>query len=197
MTFFVAAFSMLAKLVRVDGHISSEEIDTIEKFMQEDLNLGYGSRQAAVNIFHAAIDSAQTFEDFATQFAHSFQHQPRLLELMIDVLLRVALADGVLSNDEERLILSAAHIFGFSDERYRQLRSEHVADTEKYYSVLGCRPEDSDDQIKKQYRKLVFEYHPDKIVSKGLPDEFIKLAQTKFNEIQEAYDHIRQERGIK
>jgi len=197
MTFFVATFSMLAKITGADGHVSREEIDSIENFMRQDLNLSPGSRQAAVNIFHAAGDSPQTFQDFAAQFHNAFQYQPRLLEMMVDVLLRVSVSDGNLSELEERLIISAVNIFGFSDEIYRKLRSKYVAEFERYYAVLGCSRSDSVEQIKKQYRKLVFEYHPDKIMSKGLPDEFMKLAHDKFREIQEAYEYIKQERGIK
>ena len=52
------------------------------------------------------------------------------------------------------------------------------------------------DEVKKQYRKLVTEYHPDKIEAKGLPEEFVQLASDKFREIQEAYDAIKKERGM-
>jgi DnaJ like chaperone protein len=62
--------------------------------------------------------------------------------------------------------------------------------------VLGVQPTDPDDVIKQQYRKLVQDYHPDKIISKGLPEEFVKFANDKFREIQQAYDTIRKERGI-
>ena len=52
------------------------------------------------------------------------------------------------------------------------------------------------EEIKKQYRKLVSEYHPDKIASKGLPEEFTKFANDKFREIKEAYEAIKEERGF-
>lgn len=68
--------------------------------------------------------------------------------------------------------------------------------SEKYYAILGCSKDDPDDRIKKQYRTLAFEYHPDKIASKGLPEEFIQLANDKFREIQEAYDAVKKERGL-
>jgi DnaJ like chaperone protein len=67
---------------------------------------------------------------------------------------------------------------------------------EKYYAILQSTKQDSDDHIKKQYRKLVMEYHPDKIISKGLPEEFNQLAHDKFREIQEAYEIVKKERGI-
>jgi len=197
LTFFVATFSMLAKLVRTDGRIGKEEIDTIERFMAEDLNLDPESRRYARNIFQTALNSYETFDGFATQFYHHFRYQPQFMELIIDILLRVAAADGPLSEKEEKVIRSAVGIFNISETRYRQIRSKYVKEVEKYYSVLGCRPSDSDDTIKQRYRKLVQDYHPDKIVSKGLPEEFVKFAQDKFREIQEAYGIVKTERGMK
>lgn len=196
LTFFVAAFSMLAKLTKADGNITKEEIDSIENFMVYDLNLSPESRRVAVNIFQTAIDSRESFQDFAAQFYNQFRFQPQILEFMIDILLRVSLADGALSESEEKLILAAARMFTFSDQEYRKIKSRHVKEVEKFYAVLGCKSNDSDDQIKKQYRKLVMEYHPDTIASKGLPEEFTKFAEDKFREIHEAYEAIKKERGI-
>ena len=196
-TFFVAAFSMLAKLAKADGRISQAEIDTIENFMVYDLNLNPESRHLAINIFHTAVESPNSFEDFAQQFYGRFREQYQMLDLMIDILLRVSVADGALSQSEERLILSAVKIFNFSDEKYQKLKSKYIHDVEKYYAILGCDSHDSNEHIKKQYRKLVSDYHPDKIASKGLPEEFTKFANDKFREIQEAYEIIKKERNIR
>ncbi len=196
-TFFIAAFSMLAKLAKADGRVSEEEIDAVNKFMLYDLNLDPESRMAAMNIFNTAIESSESFDDFASQFYNQFHVQPQMLELMIDILLRVSIADGTMSESEERLIRSAARIFNFTDERYQKLKSKYIQEFEKYYAILGCGKNDTNEHIKSRYRKLVMEYHPDKIVSKGLPEEFTKFAQDKFREIQDAYDYIRKERGIK
>ena len=197
LTFFVAAFSMLAKLAKVDGRITQGEIDAINRFMLQDLNLDPYSRMVAMNIFQAAVDSSNTFEEFASQFYGQFHAQPQLLELMIDILLRVSVADGEMSPREESMIMSAVKIFGFNEAAYQQLRSRYIQTAGKYYAILGVRPEDSDEEIKSRYRKLVMEYHPDRIVSKGLPEEFTKFAQEKFREIQNAYDEIKKERGVK
>ncbi len=196
-TFFVAAFSMLAKLAKADGRISREEIGAVENFMVHDLNLDARSRNIAMNVFHTAIESQDNFHDFAVQFYNQFHSQYQMLDLMIDILIRVSVADGVLSQSEERLILDAVRIFNFSDEKYRKLKSRYVQDSDKYYAILGCEKRDSVEHIKKQYRKLVSDYHPDKIASKGLPEEFIKFANDKFREIQESYDIIKKEKGIK
>jgi DnaJ like chaperone protein len=150
-----------------------------------------------MNIFHTALESPGSFEDFATQFYAQFQMQPQLLEVMVDILLRVSIADGALTATEEKLILKAVKAFHFSDKRYQTLKSKYVRDINKYYATLGTDATASNEEIKKQYRKLVQEYHPDKIASKGLPEEFTRFAETKFREIQEAYDTIKKERHLK
>lgn len=196
MAFFVSTFSMLAKLAHADGRISPEEIRTVEDFMAHELNLSPESKRFAVEIFETAINSPIAFQDFAAQFYQQFQNQPQLLDLMIDVLLRLSVADGDLSKREEELITTAARIFHFSEQKYKELRSRYAQDFEKYYATLGTDSNASDDEIKQRYRKLAKEYHPDKIAAKGLPEEFTKFANDKFREIQEAYDTIKQERGM-
>jgi len=192
--FFIGAFSMLAKLSQADGRVSQAEVTSIEKFMAFDLNLNRESQTVAMNIFQAAMASPGTFQEFAAQFYERFRFQPQLLHVMLDILLRVSIADGTLSRVEERLILSAKSIFSISDSQYVAIKSKYTTDTDKYYAILGITRNDSDEVIRTRYRKLVKEYHPDMIASKGLPEEFTKLAEDKFREIQEAYDRVREER---
>ncbi len=203
-TFFVAAFSMLAKLVKADGRITREEIAAIERFMSVDLNLTPRSRQVAMNIFNTALEAPQSFDAFATQFRDQFRHQPQLLDLMLDIMLRVSVADGAMGRHEDALVQAAARIFGFSDRQYDDLRrrylrtpgAEQNAELGRHYAGLNCRPEDSDEEVKRQYRKLVQDFHPDKIAAKGLPEEFTKFAQEKFQQIQQAYEAVKKARGM-
>ncbi len=197
LTFFVAAFSMLAKLTQADGRVTQAEIDSIESFMEKDLRLDPQGRHAAENIFRTALNAPGTFADFAGQFYGNFHGQPQLIELMVDILLRVAVSDGKMTDAEESMILSAVKMFNFSASRYQQLKSKYIQTADSAYAVLGCRPEDSDEQVKRCYRQRVQEYHPDKIAAKGLPDEFTRFAQDKFREIQEAWEQIKNARGIK
>jgi DnaJ like chaperone protein len=125
-----------------------------------------------------------------------FRTQPHIIALMMDVLFRVGAADGRLSDAEDQTLRSAARIFNVSDIEFNRLKSKYVRSADKYYAVLKCDETASNEEIKKQYRKLVTEYHPDKIQAKGLPEEFIKFANDKFAEIQEAYDQIRKKRGF-
>lgn len=196
MTFFVAAFSMLAKLVQADGRVTEDEIATIERFMQEDLRLSPSSRRVAIDIFNTAKTSPHAFEDFARQFYGAFQHRPEILEFMVDILMRVALADRDFSAAEETLIRRAAQIFGLPEPGYQNLKSRHAKTDDRFYRILGVTADASDSEIKARYRSLVKEFHPDRIAAKGLPDEFTEFAETKFREIQEAYEAIKKERGM-
>lgn len=194
LAFFVSTFSMLAKLTKADGRLSSEEIDAIEAFAAHDLNLSPASREVAFNIFNTALDSPASFEDFAIQFYARFRNQPQMIDMMIDILLRVSVADGKLTVAEESLILSAVQIFNMPQSRYEQIKSHYWASSDKAYRILGCQRSDSNEEIKRRYRHLVQSYHPDKIAGKGLPDEFNQLAHEKFREIQAAYEDIKKER---
>lgn len=196
LVFFTAAFSMLAKISKADGQITEDEISAIESFMKRDLQLDLSSQQTAINIFRQAVDSPENFDAFANQFYSVFKNQFNIIELMMDILLRVSTADGSISREEEAILLSATRIFNYSSADYARLKSKYVRETNKYYAVLKCDETASNKEIKKQYRKLATEYHPDKIEAKGLPEEFIKFANDKFKEIQEAYDSIKKERGL-
>ena len=196
LTFFVGSFSMLAKLAAADGNVSPAEVRTVEEFMNRDLRLDPISKQTAVRIFEAALSSGESFEALARQFYGEFREHRQLLDLLIDILVRVAAADGKISDREETLILEAVSIFGFTQDYYRIIRKRYAADTDQAYAVLGCTSADSNETIKKQYKKLVLENHPDRIASKGLPEEFTQYAADKFREIQEAYEAIRRERGF-
>jgi DnaJ like chaperone protein len=197
LAFFVGTFSMLAKLAAADGTVKTEEIKTVESFAINDLGLSAQSRSIAFNIFRTALDSPARFEDFAHQFYERFYNQPQMVEMMIDILLRVGVSDGSLHASEEAMIMNAVGIFSFDQNRYNQLKFRYVGVSDQAYHVLGCSSEDSVDTIKKRYRKLVQDYHPDKIASKGLPEEFNQLAHEKFREIQDAYETIKKERQIK
>lgn len=195
--FFVAVFSMLAKLAKADGRVCEKEISAIDRFMNDDLQLSSESKKVAKDIFRAALESEESFESFAEQFYNQFATQYSFIEIMLDVLIRVSLADGEFSENEEKLILSAVDSFRFKTEDYFKIKSKYISRSDVYHAVLGCDRNDSNEFVKKQYRKLVVEYHPDKIASRGMPEEFEKFAKTKFLEIQEAYEMVCKERGIK
>ncbi|MDA3832718.1 MAG: co-chaperone DjlA [Spirochaetales bacterium] len=198
MAFFVAAFSMLAKIVAVDGEVTPAEQKKVDEFIDHDLRLRGESREAAGRIFKTAQHAQGTFDQFALQFYQIFRTNRQMLDLLIDIFYRVSYADGLLSQAEEALIQRAGRIFRLSQEYLAAVRSRYSAkgSSAGSYAVLGISSEAENDEVKKAYRKLVGEYHPDKIAAKGLPEEFTKFANDKFREIQSAYEEINKARGM-
>jgi len=194
--FFVSVFSMLAKMAKADGKVTQAEIESVEAFMKNQLHLDTQGRNFAINIFRSALNSPESFDNFARQFYYRFQYDPELLEMIIDMLLRVGYADGDITRAEEELAYTAARIFGISSSSFEHIKSRYAKVSKKTYSVLGIDENASDSEIKSRYRKLVHEYHPDKLAAKGVPDEFARYARERFGEIQTAYEEVRKERGF-
>ena len=200
MVFFIGAFSMLARIATVDGRLVPEEQAKINEFIDKDLKLDAQSKAAAMRVFNAALSGSGTFRRFDTQFPLNFRHEPAILELMIDIFYRVAISDGDFSSSEEALIREAAAIFGISAALFESIKQRYVGSAKnsvQAYAVLGLQTNASVDDIKRAYRKLSVEFHPDTIASKGLPEEFTVFATEKFREIQQAYDTLKKERTIK
>ena len=216
-TFFVATFSMLGKMANADGQISDSERNTVIRFMNDDLRLSRQDQDFALRIFDTAAVSAESFEKFAEQFYQYFSGQPQMIEMMMDILVRVALADGILSDKENQFIAQAAVCMRYPAGNVDYLKTKYgyrqnQESSRNYssgsssggsgsslaaaYSVLGCSASDSDETIKAKYKKLIKEYHPDVIASKGLPEEFMKFATEKFDQIQKAYEAIKKVRNL-
>ena len=209
-TFINSLFLMFGHICGCDGVISREEIREVERTMTEMLELNRKSRNAAMASFRQARTAAVPFQTSAVQYFELYQRHPEILESTIQLFINIASADGPLNQAEERLIDTAAMIFGLDPQRVRRMKrprsgaAEHSRTTSfpeldrstDAYSILGCDRNTPVGEIKKNYRKLVLEYHPDTIVSKGLPEDFIKFANQKFNSIQQAYEQIKAERGF-
>jgi DnaJ like chaperone protein len=195
MIFFVATFSMLGKMAAADGQVSSSEIRAIEDFIDRNLRLNIAEKEFAMRIVNTSAASREPFEKFAQQFYSLFNRQPQMLQTMYDILQRVATADNSLTKDEEKILEAAANIFNLNS-RGSSASYSTGSSSDKNYSILGCKKTDSSDTIKSAYKKLVKDYHPDTIASKGLPEEFTKFAAEKFREINQAYEEIRKERNF-
>ena len=191
MFFFLATFSMLGKLSKADGVVSPEELEVVEHLMSENLKLSDEARQFAISVFNAAKNSDSTFNDYARQFYEEFQGNPEVLSSIIDLMLRLAHADGVLHPGEQALIDEAVNIFGVSNE-YQQLKARYSSsnDLQQCYGVLGATEEESLVSVKKKYRKLVMTYHPDRLQANGVSPEFAVAAEDRFKEIQHAFEVI-------
>jgi len=194
-TYFISLFSILGKLSKIDGVVTRDEITVVKDFIN-NLPMAEREKQFARQVFNEAKDSRYSIEDFATELYQAARTQPTLLLSFLDLLFKIAAADGALHPAEETALKSVKNIFKISDTQFENIKAVYFKDFDKYYKILNCTPESSNQEIKSSYKKLVKDFHPDKIVSKGLPEEFIDFASNRFREIQESYEKIRQERGF-
>jgi DnaJ like chaperone protein len=190
--FTIAMIALAAKMAKADGTVTAEEIETFHRLFRVPLK-----EQANVDrIFRLAQQDTAGYEAYATQVSKVLAGNPALLEDILDGLFEIAKADGVFHPGEAQFLERVADIFGFTPNAYRRIRAAHIGpDKGDPYVVLGVDYDASDDEIKATYRMLVRENHPDKLMARGVPEEFISLATDKLATINTAYDKIEKERG--
>ena len=160
------------------------------------------------------ITSAKSFETYTLILACyliGLSYTPldfrdkKVLHEILNALLAIAYADNVLHYKEEKMLIKISEIFKISSVDYNRIKgiyenkkSSSSADKlKRFYNLLGVSDTDSLDSIKKKYRSIIKEYHPDRIQGKGLPDEFINFANKKLVEFNEAYNEIKKQKQDK
>jgi DnaJ like chaperone protein len=192
-TFTIAVVALAGKMARADGVVSEEEFQVFRQAFgvppEEEGNVH--------RIFNLARQDIAGFEYYAGQIARLFVGNPAMLEDVLDGLFEIAKADGVLHPEEARFLERVAEIFGFAPNEYRRIRASHFApELTDPYVILGLSYSADDNELRQTYRKLVRENHPDSLMARGVPQEFIKLATDKLAAINTAYEKICAERGL-
>ena len=195
--FFTATFSVIGAIAKADGHVSKEEIRLVQSVMQQ------------INLFNQGKQSGFPLEDILEQFRQETHRRRNLVRMFIEIQIQAAYADGSIHPAERKMLLHICARLGFSVQEYESLEAmigaqRHYAggvsagpSLEDAYAMLNIDAEVSDAEMKKAYRRLLSQHHPDKLVSKGLPDEMIKIATEKTHEIRRAYEQICEARGLK
>jgi len=193
---FTALFGMLAKIAKADGTVSEEEAQTIKSFMQQ-LGLDDQGKQLAGMIFAKAKDDQHSVYDYAAQFAEVYDDNKDMRIIAYRILFEVAASDGELHPEEDNILRNIIEPLGLDAAMYNLFADEFFGRTlalSEHYQLLDCTAESSDADIKRAYRSKCIEYHPDKIMSKGLPDSFVKFADEQMKMITCAYDAIKKSR---
>ena len=134
----------------------------------------------ASRIFDLAKQDVGGYEAYAKQLASLLKGNRKLLEDVLEGLFHIAKADGVLHPDEEQFLAEVAKRFGFTDTEFSYIKARHVSSAKRNpYEVLGITPEIGNDALKIHYRKLVADNHPDKMIARGVPEEFVTIAVEK------------------
>jgi len=206
--FLETVFISMGKLAKADGHVSQDEIDHVEQFMQK-LNMTAQHREQAIKLFKQGADPAFDIVPTYTRFMAVCGHTRYLKQVLLVYLIVMALADGHFHPAEEALLTEIAARLGFDQAAFKHMldmvlnqshfaggQASAVTALDDAYKALGVTKDSSDHEIKRAYRKLMSQYHPDKLMGQGVPEDMIAMATEQAKEIQLAHDLIKKTRNI-
>lgn len=191
-TFTIGVIALAAKMAKADGVVVPIEVETFKKVFAFD----QGQTSDVARVFDLAKQDVAGFETYAEQIAHLLKDDRKLLQNVLEGLMLVAVSDGIVHPKEDAYLATVAERFGFTESQYRHFRARFVADAGDPYSILRLDPNASDAELKARYRALVIDNHPDRLMGRGVPPEFIEVANRKLAAINAAYDAIARERGL-
>jgi len=190
--FTAAMIALSAKMAKADGVVTRDEVLAFREIVE----IPEGEEKHVSSLFNLAQADVAGFDVYARRIAALFPDDPETLVDIIDGLFHIAKADGVVHEDELTYLETVAEIFGIDERQFRQITARHIQGEYDPYAVLGLRADAGDQDAKSHYRKLVAESHPDRLTARGVPAEFIKLANERLAAINGAWAAIRDERGL-
>jgi DnaJ like chaperone protein len=211
--FFTATFSVLGHLAKADGRVSPVEIRLAESLMSQ-MSLSSEMRQTAIRLFREGKSDNFPLDEVVVQFRQECHRRQTLIQMFLEIQIQAAYADGHMDQEEERLLLHICTLLNIPEFLFRQLErmvraqshytgagaqpppSSQGVSLEDAYAILSVSADASDKEVKRAYRRLISQHHPDKLVSKGLPEEMMKMAAQKTDEIKKAYERIKEARDI-
>lgn len=200
--------ALVAKVAKADGRVDELEAELVGN-MFNDISALFpdpqGTKQLLKEIFDIEKQRDDNLETVAERLYHVLQNDTLKRQKMLEFLVNLTYIDGVLSHSEETMLRRIASILRFHDDHLSQMmerfgsfhrHSVKESSISQAYALLGITPDVSDDALKKAYRALVREHHPDIIKAQGASDEYLKAATEKVQEINAAYEMIKKTRGI-
>ena len=188
--FAIAVIALGAKMAKADGHVTRDEVTAF----REVFNIAAQDEAGAARVFNLARTDVAGFESYATRIHEMFHEDPCTLKDLMEGLFHIAMADGFYHPNEDAFLERVAEIFEVEEHEFKGLRARFVPDADAdAYTVLGLTPDMAFDEMRKAWRKLVRENHPDAMIARGIPEEAVMLAEKRMSDINRAWDDIRKE----
>ena len=208
--FFYSSFSVMGYIAKADGQVSPHEIAFANAYMDK-LGLKGTLRQQAQEAFRDGKTTGFPLSEQLKKLKSAVGNRRDLLLLFLEIQIQVAFANGILEQDERDALHQIANSLGYSAQELDKLLEMIIAGAnfhqqgqsgskhnfaqsgkqlENAYKVLGVTDKSSASEVKKAYRKLMSQHHPDKLVAKGLPPEMMEVAKQKAQDIQAAYELV-------
>jgi DnaJ like chaperone protein len=211
--FFTATFSVMGHIAKADGKVTSDEIRMAEAVMTQ-MGLTAEVRESAKRLFNEGKSPNFPLDEVLEQFKQEIRRRSTLIQMFLEIQLQAAYADGVMHAEEERVLKHICEKLGvplsllsrledmlkagFGQGSQRSAgRARTGVSVSDAYAIMGVDKSISDAELKKAYRRLMSQHHPDKLVAKGLPEQMIKDATEKTQQIKQAYEKIKESRGLK
>jgi DnaJ like chaperone protein len=188
--FTVGVIALGAKMAKADGVVTKDEVNAFK----EVFKVPDGEMKSVARVFDLAKQDVAGYEAYAEQLATMFKGNRKVLEDVLEGLFHIAKADEALHPREEQFLAGVSKRFGMTETEFSYIKARHVVVTKRNpYDVLGVNASITKDELKKHYRRLVVQNHPDKLIARGVPKEFVAIATKKLAAINEAYAQIASE----
>ena len=202
--FFSSVFSVMGYIAKVDGKVSKSEILLAQQVMQH-MQLPEDMQKAAKELFNQGKQKDFNLDEVLEQFRTESHRRTHLVRMFLEIQIQATYADGVFDDKEYDALKYIAQKLRFPIHELERLIQQFSVASGKSskltiddaYVILGADKSLTDKELKRAYRRLLAQHHPDKLVAKGLPDEMIKLANDKTQEIISAYELIKKHRGMR
>lgn len=191
LAFTAGVVALGAKMAKADGHVSRDEIIAFREVFKVEKD----DAKNVARLFNLAKQDVAGYDAYADQLAQIFKDNPQILEDVLEGLFHIAMADQILHPSEELFLSDVALRFGIEKNQFRAIKSRHVVSNDKDpYQILKVAHDIGTRELKQRYRQLVNEHHPDRLIARGVPVEFVEIANKRLAAINAAYEEIKRER---
>lgn len=189
---------ILVHIAKIDGQVSRDEVQTIQNFFQQHLRYSQTQMLWIKDLVKEAVSSTTNLEALLAEFKTTFAYEPRLI--LLELVYQVLYTKSAVPAAELQIARNIAQYLEISTYDQRTIEAKYHYRSQQYanrqqdqeaqqYAVLGLESGAGEEEIKRAYRKLSMQYHPDKVAHLGT--EFQKVAEEKMKEINAAYDFFK------